>query len=435
MFKILASNVSVGNATVPGHALLSGADGTLSIGREDGSTTDSIRLKGTVTISNNLTLQSLQTNRALVINSNGEVGTSNVTVTQLNDLVGATGNISSNVATIFSNLNTLSSDYTARTNIVTVTTDTSTYTLNIDCSKGTFFNWDERSYIRNGNYLGASVVGFSSASDAADITLNLPDIEYKYGDIILVGFGDNASTVPSIHSNHGFTTIYNSTRYLLAYKVYTGSLDTSIVYYGTGATAAFSLVIRGATSTGLVTGLANSSSGQPNPPSITPNPKEAMYVACGFLQNQNVKSSVQAPANYTLQTANQASNTGFTVMCATRLGNTITTEDPSAFTAGSGLTSWWAMTLAFPSYGKINVLYSNATPNKVYDMRLKMSCNTNVVPVFLGSGNVYWSERSNDIDIGRQYNYMNVSNTYVVNALTINGGSDWYQDISSYKIA
>jgi hypothetical protein len=79
----------------------------------------------------------------------------------------------------------------------------------------------------------------------------------------------------------------------------------------------------------------NPSSGSPNPPAITTVTNGAMVVALGFLDDDRVAGSADAPLTYTFAAASQSSGTGSTVMAAYKELTVAGTDDPGTFTTTS----------------------------------------------------------------------------------------------------
>lgn len=86
-------------------------------------------------------------------------------------------------------------------------------------------------------------------------------------------------------------------------------------------------------------------SGRPNSPAITTVTDTAWVISLGFLDDDNVASTVTAPTNYTFLAASQGSSGGATVSAAYRVKTPAGAEDPGAFAAG-GDDEWVAATLA-----------------------------------------------------------------------------------------
>lgn len=81
--------------------------------------------------------------------------------------------------------------------------------------------------------------------------------------------------------------------------------------------------------------VTSAGSGTPNPPAITTVTNNAVVVALGFLDDDNVASTAGAPTNYTFAAASQGSGTGATVMAAFRTRASAGSEDPGAFSGGT----------------------------------------------------------------------------------------------------
>jgi hypothetical protein len=155
-------------------------------------------------------------------------------------------------------------------------------------------------------------------------------------------------------STDGYTLItsYTPGPYgAMQYKVMGPTPDTSITWdtaNSTGSHIAFAF--RGVDTTNVLDvaiSQANSTSGMPNCPSITPVNNGCCILLYGGLDDDVVASSVSAPSGFTLIGAVQAgtSGNGSTSMAAYAIQETAAAIDPAAF-GGSGSDSWIAVTLA-----------------------------------------------------------------------------------------
>jgi hypothetical protein len=79
----------------------------------------------------------------------------------------------------------------------------------------------------------------------------------------------------------------------------------------------------------------NSSTGSPNPPPITTVTNGAMVVALGFLDDDRIAQSADAPSTYTFAAASQSSSAGATVMAAYKELTIAGTDDPAIFITSS----------------------------------------------------------------------------------------------------
>ena len=122
------------------------------------------------------------------------------------------------------------------------------------------------------------------------------------------------------------------------------------------AWSAISFVVRGVdTTTPLdvtVTTVQSSSTGQPNPPSITPTNDDCLILAIG-IKDQAVTTAQTVstwPTNYTdlQQEANNNINTGGLLAVAGRIlsGGAASAEDPSEITGSLGVDEWAGATIA-----------------------------------------------------------------------------------------
>jgi len=112
------------------------------------------------------------------------------------------------------------------------------------------------------------------------------------------------------------------------------------------------------------TATRESSSGMPDPASVTINNTDSMVLIVGFLDDDAVASSVTAPAGYTLA---EVEDTDCTVMTAYKSITSTGTEDPGAF-GGLGDDSYKAYTLELKliSGGSTSIKIDNDDPNNTY---------------------------------------------------------------------
>jgi len=195
---------------------------------------------------------------------------------------------------------------------------------------------------------GANATSWDTSGEALDI-LSIA----RTGDLVVIAFSfDNGSDNTFTWNGMIFNEIRNATgvNFPGGYAGYKIVSATDTNPYVTGVTSASWLglsvvasVFRGTSQ--FVSGAnANSSSGMPDPPSLTANGD--LWIAIGFLDDDAV-TNWTAPANYTLAT--YATYGGPTDISSTAIAyriETLTSDDPAAF-GGSGSDSWLASTAAF----------------------------------------------------------------------------------------
>ena len=263
----------------------------------------------------------------------------------------------------------------------------------IDASLGKYFKLNIAEYTQTIQQLDdITMVGstqFSLANATSNI-LNLGVTGQQVGDLIILMVGSDGS-MPNIPS--GFTEIARvatGTEYAMAcYMIATGTTGPTIQLTGHSiATSAISMVFRGVDPNNVfdaTTTTAIGATGMPDPPAITTVTEKARVLALGFLDDDNVESSVTAPAGYTIIRKAQTSTTGQTVMCAFKTIETPGTEDPGVF-GGSGNDEWVGMTIALrPRWLTIvneldtYVLITNTPTSEVYEAILEIESTSNKV--------------------------------------------------------
>jgi hypothetical protein len=188
-----------------------------------------------------------------------------------------------------------------------------------------------------------TLIGTPTSSTTTSITL--PTGLQQNDLVVICSVADsNSQNLPSGYTN-GQNGSSNSTNYRWSYKFMGSTPDTTATGLSSSS-AHIAFAFRGVnTSTPLdvtTPSITTSTSGMPNPPSIQTVTDNAVIVACGFLDDDNVASSVTAPSTYTLILASQ---NGATVMSAYKTKTPQGSDDPSAF-GGSGTDSWVGATFA-----------------------------------------------------------------------------------------
>ena len=195
-----------------------------------------------------------------------------------------------------------------------------------------------------------TVVGTTSQSFGSSTTATFTLPTSLEGDLVVVAIGSDGSlaNVPS-----GWTSINGTTQGTeyarTIYKVMGATPDTSVSISGiTTASAGIAIALRGADTSAIFDAtatVATGATGMPDCPSITTVNNNALAIAIGYLDDDNVQSSVTAPAGYSNLVAIQSSTAGQTVMLATKNIATYGTENPAVF-GGTGTDDWVAVTLA-----------------------------------------------------------------------------------------
>lgn len=199
-----------------------------------------------------------------------------------------------------------------------------------------------------GDLLGIEVVGQSSIGGITNLTLTLPSGMVE-GDVVLLFLGADVA-MPSLPSGWTNVNTYTvGTEYArFAYKVMGSTVDTTVSSTTSPTGSSFAMgcvVLRNADATSISVTSASALSGMPNPPNQPTVYAGGMCIAVGFLDDDNVASSVTAPTDFTLQFAVQATATGQTVMAATRQTSSPQAIDPGPF-GGTGSDDWIALTIS-----------------------------------------------------------------------------------------
>lgn len=222
-----------------------------------------------------------------------------------------------------------------------------------------------------------SVVGRTTQSFGSSTSgsITLPS-GLQEGDLVIVAVGSDGSLPNQPSGWVNLNNTANGTEYArTVYKVMGATPDTSVSISGLStASAAIAIGIRGFDSTTLFDAtatVATGSTGMPNAPSITTVNNNSLVIALGFLDDDNVQSSVTAPSGYSNLSVIQSSTAGQTVMLATKSVSSFGVEDPAQF-GGTGDDEWVALTIAIrPSLGwttatdGADILASSITAGKI----------------------------------------------------------------------
>lgn len=247
-------------------------------------------------------------------------------------------------------------------------TEHSVTNLAVDCSAGNAFSLS----------FGLAVVGTSSLSvgSSSSATLTLPASLENDVMVVAIGCDGSLANVPSGWTSVGSTTGGSGSAFTRAiYKVMGATPDTTVGLTGLStAASAVAMAIRGCnTSTPMdaTATTATGTSGMPDPASITTVTNAALVLAIGFLDDDNVASSVTLPTSYGVLKAEQASTAGSTTMVASRLIQSAGAENPGAF-GGTGTDDWGAITAAIrPSHNTTTLSFSNV-PAGIYGCVLRI---------------------------------------------------------------
>jgi hypothetical protein len=190
--------------------------------------------------------------------------------------------------------------------------------------------------------LPITLVGTPTSSGTTSITL--PTGLLQNDMVIICSVADNSTqTLPTGYTN-GQNGSTNSTDYRWSYKFMGATPDTTATGLASNSShIAFAFRNVNTTTPFDVTTptISTSTSGMPNPPSITTVTNNAVIVACGFLDDDEL-TAVTAPATYTLIRFFADSGT---VMAAYKTKTPAGADDPAAF-GGQGSDSWVGATFA-----------------------------------------------------------------------------------------
>jgi len=180
------------------------------------------------------------------------------------------------------------------------------------------------------------------------------------GDFVLVVLACDATADPSDATTvitSGYTQLLrtgsNAPTNYVGYKVLSGTPDTEVEVREHVDTLSCGLIQiwRGVDTASPLDvtppAAATGTTGTPNPPSITPATANALVVAIGLLDDDDVAGSVTAPSGYgdlIAADTGQGSVDGSTVMVASKVLATPAAEDPAAF--GGGNDAWIGFTIA-----------------------------------------------------------------------------------------
>jgi hypothetical protein len=195
-----------------------------------------------------------------------------------------------------------------------------------------------------------TVVGSTTQSFGSSTSGSITLPTSLQNDLVIVAIGSDGSlaNVPSGWTSINGTT--NGTEFARTiYKVMGAVPDTSVAITGIStASVAIAVSLRGSDTSAIFDATAvvtTGTTGMPNCGSITTVNNNALAIAIGYLDDDNVQSSVTAPAGYSNLVAIQSSTAGQTVMLATKNVSTYGLEDAAAF-GGTGTDEWVGVKLA-----------------------------------------------------------------------------------------
>ena len=191
-------------------------------------------------------------------------------------------------------------------------------------------------------------------------TIPLPN-DLQQGDLVIVGTSSDTERYPGDFSDPtGYTlgqASESGVQGVWWYKFMGSTPDTQVSgLLNDSRTTHFYSVFRGVDQVSTIASTATPNSattGMPNPPSLSAT-ADNMVLAMGFLDDDNIASSVTAPSGYTLSASSNATSAGASIMLAykTSAGGT---EDPEAF-GGSGTDAWVGMTAELARVGDTDIL-------------------------------------------------------------------------------
>jgi hypothetical protein len=195
-----------------------------------------------------------------------------------------------------------------------------------------------------GDEFGITVVGSSSVGSSSSVTLNLPS-GLQQDDLVLLFIGADVATptLPSGWTNVD-TYISGTEHARFAYKIMGATPDTSVTASATGANAAGCVALRGFDINQFSVVSATGSTGMPNPPNQSTVYPGGLCFAVGFLDDDNVESSVTPPAGFETVYARQSTSNGQTIMLASRVTLGSGAINPNVF-GGTGNDEWIALTV------------------------------------------------------------------------------------------
>ena len=209
------------------------------------------------------------------------------------------------------------------------------------------------------------------SSQPASSTLTLPS-GLEPGDLVIVATASDGG-VPSYPS--GYTSgqqLSSSVDGMWAYKFMSDPVDTVVSGLDSSTTDThIAIAFRGVDQSNPLDvsspSLNTGGSGSPNPPAITTSTNGAVVVALGFLDDDQIASSLGPPSGYTFAAASDSSSRGATMMSAYKTVTTAGTEDPGTFNTSSD--DWGAATLALrPGTAPIPI-YGNKKNSGIWDLQ------------------------------------------------------------------
>ena len=197
---------------------------------------------------------------------------------------------------------------------------------------------------------------FLLAAGGGSETKNFP-VSLNEGDLALVLLcADNAINETAVMTT-GYTVddsaVGDTPGRYTAYKVMGATPDTDVEIDQSSSQVIAGLlrVYRGVDPTTPLDAsstITSGSTGMPDPPnSSTPTVANCLALACGFLDDDDIESSVTAPTGYADVLAKDtevAGGSGATVMIASKLLPTAAADNPAAF-GGTGDDQWRARTM------------------------------------------------------------------------------------------
>ncbi len=204
----------------------------------------------------------------------------------------------------------------------------------------------------------------SSASGSTSLVINMPT-GVQEGDLVVIFCASEAATAPTLGTWTSYTSATTSPSTIgraIFYKFMTATPDTNatLTITSTNASAAIAYAFRGvATPTGFTHPIksyaaATSTSGMPNPPSITTTYTDEFVFVFGALDDTIfTAANIVAPSGFSNALAvsggNATAGSNIMVMGAVDSTTTAGTLDPAAFTVSGATPSeeWVAYTMTF----------------------------------------------------------------------------------------
>jgi hypothetical protein len=193
------------------------------------------------------------------------------------------------------------------------------------------------------------IVGQAGAGGVTTTTINMPAGIAK-GDLILLLAGCDGSnpTLPAGYTNLGTYDSGGNERARVSYKIVGSPIDTSVSFAGSIATAGVVIVLRNADISRINIASATGTTGMPDSPNQTTVFANGLCIAAGFLDDDNIASSVTAPAGFTNLVTAQATVEGQCVMAASLIPTTNAAINPAVF-GGTGSDYWVGLTISIPA--------------------------------------------------------------------------------------